>query len=254
MSKQHIFITGASQGIGRALAVRLSEENVILTLIARNKNKLIEVSKRCSDKGAIVNIHSADICDYTKLQEFILESDEKQNIDLMILAAGITSTVNDSKFEEWNLAKNVLETNLISQIAGANVILPVMQKRREGHIVFLSSLTVYSPMAYTPAYCASKSGIKAYAESVRQYFKNDNVHISITLPGFVKTNMSDQFYRPKPFMITAEKAAEIIAKGIDKKKAYISFPFLLDMWLKLQVLFPYKITDLITKISGYGRK
>ncbi|MCP4178040.1 MAG: SDR family NAD(P)-dependent oxidoreductase [bacterium] len=251
---KHILITGASQGIGRSLAIQLAANGRILTLIARNYEKLTEVKKICSDTGALVHIYSLDICDYTELQKLILESDRKQNIDLMILAAGVTSTINDCNFEGWNVTRNVLQTNLISQIACANIILPVMQKRQKGHIVFLSSLTAYSPIAYTPAYCASKCGIKAYAESVRQCFRNDNVHISIVLPGFVKTNMSEKFSRPKPFMISAEKAAEIIVKGIFKKKAYISFPVLLGMCLKLHILLPYKVTDLIMRISGYGRR
>jgi short-subunit dehydrogenase len=251
---KHIFITGASQGIGMALAVRLANTGVTLTLLARNKEKLNEVKKLCADKGALVDIYAEDICEYSKIQKIIIESDKKQNIDLMILSAGITSTATVDHFEKWNLVDKLLQTNLMSPIASANTVLPIMQKRKKGHVVFISSLAAYSPMAHTPAYCASKSGIKSYAESVRQYYKKDNIYITIVCPGFIKTNMSTEFLCPKPFMNTTEKATEIIIKGIHKKRGYINFPVLLYIYLKLQHLLPYKLSDFITKLAGYGRK
>ena len=251
MTTKHIFITGASQGIGEALAVRFALPDTHITLVARNREKLEKVRLLCESRGATVSVESFDICDNTKLNDFLLKSDKIHHIDILVLCAGITSTVDDD-FESWVTSEKLLKTNLLSPIFAITTILPIMQKRKSGHIVLLSSLAAYYGMAYTPVYSAVKSALKTYAEALRQYLKPDSVDVSVVLPGFVKSNMSNSFLRPKPFMISSEKAADIVYKGIIKKKAYIRFPFILQIGIRLMALLPYKIADFMMKISGYG--
>jgi short-subunit dehydrogenase len=196
--------------------------------------------------------------DITNPEKFllILEKITKQySIDLCIHAAGITSLIGKNEtYEDINHCEKLINTNLTSAITLTNFLLSKMIKKNKGHMVYFSSLASYYGMAYTPAYCASKAGIRLYAEATRQYTKGSNVTISVIMMGFVKSNMSNQFQRAKPFLLDTEKAACYIKKGIDQKKAYIRFPFLLQWAVRLQSILPYKLADWLMIQCGYGKK
>ena len=107
-------------------------------------------------------------------------------------------------------------------------------------------------MPITPSYCASKAGIKSYGEALRGLLAKDNVHVSVVCPGFIKSAMSDDFPGAKPFMITADKAAKLIKKGLAVNKACISFPFPLNFGTRLLSLLPAFIADYILTKMTYG--
>ncbi|AJI75891.1 short chain dehydrogenase family protein [Francisella philomiragia subsp. philomiragia ATCC 25015] len=250
----NVLIIGASRGLGKHLAMNYAKSKASLTLIARNRQNLEKVSSICRDLGAqSINLNICDCGDIAQLKATLSNIATKQNIDLCIYAAGITSVIDDN-FENIDHANELLKINLNGAIATTNILLPKMLEKNCGQIVYFSSLASYYGMAYSPVYCASKAGLRVYAESVRQYCHKSNVKISVITMGFVDSDMSRQFMRPKPFLVPTQKAADYIYKRINKRKAYIRFPWILQLAIRIQSILPYKLADWFMIISGYGKK
>ena len=107
-------------------------------------------------------------------------------------------------------------------------------------------------MPITPAYCASKAAIKAYGEALRGWLADDGIKVSVIYPGFVESDMSNSFPGDKPMLISADKAADIIVKGLEKNKASISFPFPLNLGMWFLALLPDAFAKRIMTLFSYG--
>ena len=129
-----------------------------------------------------------------------------------------------------------------------------MQQRRQGQIGIVSSLAAYRGMPITPSYCASKAAVKSYGEALRGWLVDDNIKVSVICPGFVESELSAQFHGDKPMMISPDKAAGIIIKGLNKNKANISFPFPLNLGMWFLAVLPAGLSDWFMKQSSYGAK
>ena len=240
-----IVITGATAGIGRALAVHYAKHDVCLILLGRNQNKLHDVTIVCRNLGANVETLDLDLANVDIVRTEMSKLVKRYTIDLFISNAGVTSSTIDHTPEPWGGIQHTLNVNLLAAIAVADPVLKDMQRRRCGQVAYVSSIAAYYGMPLTPSYCASKAGLKAYAEAMRGLLAPHNVSVSLVLPGFVKTSISDQFQGNKPFMITAEKAAEKIAKGLDKRSRAISFPWSLSVGMRLLAILPAFVSDRI---------
>jgi short-subunit dehydrogenase len=244
--RRNILITGASSGIGEALAKRYARADTRLILLARNIEKLERVAKSCEQKQAIAIIHSIDITETEALQTLIASIDAEFPIDLVICNAGVTSVLDDEgNAESWSTICHVIDTNLYGVLATLNPLISELKKRKRGQIAIISSLAAYYGMPITPVYCASKSALKGYGESLRGWLKQDGIKVSMIYPGFVKSDLSDKFTSDKPFMISPESAADIIYKGIKKNKASISFPFPLNFGIWILSVLPSSLASWI---------
>ena len=255
-NKKNILITGASSGIGSALAERLSTTDTRLILLARNKEKLQQVEDICSQKSAEVISHSIDVTETPQLQALITEIDAEYPIDLIICNAGVTNSIGtNGEAETWEEISKVVDTNLYGVLASLNPLISSMQQRQQGQIAIISSLAAFYGMPVTPAYCASKAGVKGYGEALRGWLKHDGIKVSMVYPGFVKSALSDQFSANKPFMLSAEKAADIIVKGIEKNKPSITFPFPLNFGIWLLSVMPAVVSDwFMGKLYSPGKR
>lgn len=252
-NKRNILITGASAGIGSALALRYADENCRLILLARNEQKLINVKQQCEAKGAELTYHSIDVRDTQALQTLVEDIDQQHPIDLVICNAGVTSSIGDNgEAESWDAISNVIDTNLYGVLATLNPLLKKMQKRKNGQIGIVSSLGAYRGMPITPSYCASKAAVKSYGEALRGWLIEDGIKVSVICPGFVESELSAQFYGDKPMMISATKAADIIYNGLHKNKANIAFPFPLNLGMWFLAVLPAKLSDWFMRFFSYG--
>ena len=241
-----VVITGGSAGLGRALALSYCAPGITLGLIGRNAERLEAVASKCRARGAEVVVGCMDVRDSAALQSWILNFDAQHSIDLLIANAGVASTLRSS--EDWEGTSRTAEVVDINLYGALHAVLPAIERmraRRRGQIAIVSSLAGLRGMAISPAYCVSKAALVAYCDSVRPVLARDHIGISVVMPGFVRTAMSDAFPGSKPFMWSAEKAALFIKRRLARHRAEIAFPFSLTLGLKLLRLLPAAIADAI---------
>ncbi|WP_052403169.1 SDR family NAD(P)-dependent oxidoreductase [Legionella massiliensis] len=239
MARRNILITGASRGIGEQLALIYAEEGVNLILLARDRDRLSAVAQRCLAKNARVLTQCIDCSDDISLKNFIVEIDEQYPIDLVIANAGVSCTLSEGwQMEDESLREEVLRVNVQGSLATINPLINRMIKRKSGQIVFMSSLAALRGLPQSPSYCASKAYLSIYAQSLRAWLKRYNIHVSVIYPGYVDTDMSRKLSGPKPLLLSSEKAAQVIKKGLSRNKACIAFPRPLYWLTRMSHLLP----------------
>lgn len=250
-SPRHILLTGATGDIGRALALAYADAGTTLSLTGRDAGKLERVAEQARQRGAVVHTQVMDIADSADVRRWVRETDDRLPIDLVIANAGITSHIRDGS-EDWWLTEQLLDTNLKGALATLDPLIPAMRARGRGQIALISSLSAYYGLPLTPAYCASKAALKAYGEALHGWLGPQGIRVSVVLPGFVKSAMSDRFPGPKPFMLSAEQAAGRIRRGLERGKARISFPFPLDLGMWCLSVLPPALSSRILRLMRYG--
>ncbi len=193
-----------------------------------------------------------DVRDATAIQAWVNDFDAKHPIDLLIANAGVASTLaHPNDWEGRERTADIVDTNFTGALNAALPVIERMRTRHQGHIVLISSIAALRGMAISPAYCASKAALQAWGDSVRPVLARDNIRVSIVLPGFVKTAMSDVFPGDKPFMWSAEKAANHIQNKLQKGRVEIAFPGLLAFGMRLLPLLPAVFADTILGRLSY---
>ncbi|WP_371142018.1 SDR family NAD(P)-dependent oxidoreductase [Burkholderia cepacia] len=249
---RHIVITGASSGIGRALALAYAEPGVVLGLVGRDAGRLAASAAACRAQGAEVETGQVDVCDATALQAWLEAFDRAHPIDLLVANAGLASTIaHANDWEDRERTLRVVDTNFHGALHAALPVIECMRVRGRGRIAMVASIAALRGMAISPAYCASKAAIKAWADSVRPLLKRDGIAVTVILPGFVKTAMSDVFPGAKPFLWSAERAAVYIRRGLEAGRAEIAFPALLAFGMRLLLLLPVALADAILDRLSY---
>jgi short-subunit dehydrogenase len=249
---RHVAITGASAGLGRALARAYARPGVVLGLIGRDAARLAESAADCRALGAMVVPATIDVRDVEAVLSWIEEFDATYPIDLLIANAGVASTLAHA--DDWETRERtaaIVDTNFYGTMHAVLPVIDRMRSRRRGQVALISSLAALRGMAISPAYCASKAALKAWGDAVRPVLARDGIGLSVVLPGFVKTAMSDAFPGDKPFLWSAEKAARHIQLGLTARRAEIAFPRLLAFGMRLLPLLPVRIADAILGQLSY---
>lgn len=238
LENKKILITGASTGIGKAIAERLSKEKCKMILTARRIELLDELKKQLNiEDENIITIR----CDVSKKSEvegaFKIVKEKFGNIDVVILNAGIG---HNMKVDEYNsrYAEEIFGANVFGIIYWVEQLLPGFLKKKNGIIVGVSSLADNRGYSGSGFYCASKAAASFYLEGLRVELKPYNVKVITIKPGFVKTPMTDKNKFAMPFLMPAEKAADIIVNGIKKEKRIIQFPLQMVLLTRLIGLMP----------------
>lgn len=249
-----ILITGASNGLGAALAEYYAAPEVHLALIGRDSTRLAQISASCTNLGAKVTSASLSVTDQKALKQWLDEFDQQYPIDLAIANAGITSMLTaQGSGEELAAIEQVLDTNLYGVVYTLHPLIERMRSRKQGQLAMISSLAAWRGMPITPSYCASKAAIKAWGEALRGWLAPEGIKVNVVCPGFVKTELSDQFPGTRPTMISAKHAATLIAKGLERNQAVIAFPFPLTWGMWFVSVLPFPLASYFLGLFGYNR-
>ena len=235
---KNIWITGASSGIGRALALKFAKEGWQVAASARRRNLLEEISRSNEN----ISTFPLDVTDSEKCKEVFNQIKEKyKNIEISVFCTGI----HDPKSEkELNLDKirKIMEVNFFGTINSINAVYNYYKEKKSGQISIMSSVAGYRGLPAAGAYCASKSALTSFAESLCFDLKRKNVRVSVISPGFIKTPMTDQNEFPMPMIKSPDFAAEQIFKGLTKKNVFeIHFPKTFTSIMKVLQIMPNSI-------------
>ncbi|HUK58419.1 MAG TPA: SDR family NAD(P)-dependent oxidoreductase [Stellaceae bacterium] len=235
-----IVITGASSGIGAALAREYARDGAALALAGRDRARLDGLAAECRALGAAeVRIAALDVRDRAAMRGWLEEIAAGGPVEFVIANAGLlTGTPPDALVEPADAAYRVMETNALGVLNTVQPVLAGMLARGSGRIVLVASIAAFTPIADMPSYAASKAAILSYGLSLRAALAPHGVHVSVVCPGFIDTAMTDQISGDKPFMISAEDAARRIRRGIARNRAVIAFPFLFAAMTRICGLLP----------------
>ncbi len=227
---RHILITGASGGLGCALAQAMADANVRLSLWGRDEERLHRTEELCRARGAATNCMRHDLRRLEETRTALLALDEASPIDMAFLNAGVSSgTLPGGGLEPVEDVCRILQVNATATLNTASWLISRMAERKRGHLVFISSIASLAPLPSSPAYCAAKSAVAIYARAMRLALRHSGVRISIVYPGYVDTPMSRRLKGPQPMRWSAEKAATYIRKRLEAGSDTIVFPKLLAL-------------------------
>lgn len=247
---QTVVITGASSGIGQALALEYAGHDTMLGLLGRDVARLDAVARACRDRGAVVETGALDVRDADATTAWLQAFDTAHPVDLLIANAGILSGIDPQRrTEPAAAALRVLDINLRGSIITVAALVDGMQARRRGHIAMISSLAGLAPQPDLPSYSASKAGLVFYGTALRIRLRSRGIAVSVVCPGYVETPMADQQHSAKPLSWPADKAARYIRQRLDQKRRVIAFPWQLVFGIRLLALMPVTIQDWI--LSGF---
>lgn len=235
-----VFITGASSGIGKALAMAYAAQGITLFLCGRNENRLNNTAELCRQRGATVYLYRFDVRDAAAAEQAVRQAFDVCPIDLLIANAGVSAGVLGQD-ETPVSTRTIFETNIFGVL---NTVLPaaeLMKQVQAGHIAIVSSLSGYRGMSSCPAYSSSKACVKAWGEALWGSLKPYHVDVTVICPGFIETPLTDKNQFRMPFLMKADKAAQIIKRRLAKRPPIIAFPWIMAFGARLGAILPARI-------------
>lgn len=230
-----ILITGASSGLGAEFARQYAALDIVLILLARREERLERLQNELKTQCKSVVIIAVDVTDFSLLQEKI---DAIGVVDLLILNAGVSLGHSAESIPTIKEFQNLYNVNVLANHAILEILLPKMQAQKSGHIVFISSLSSLFTMPSAKVYASSKRALNAYAEGIRYKYKKEGLHVSILLPGFIKSELTDKNDFFMPFLLETAEGVKRMKKAIDKRKEFYAFPFRFYIIIRLIQLLP----------------
>ncbi len=239
---RNILITGASSGIGEALARAYARDKVFLALVGRDSVRLARVASLCRLHGAEVAALARDVTDAAELATWILHLDRSQPFDLVIANAGVSAGTGRGE-ETAEQARTITAINVGGVINTVTPLIGPMSQRGRGQIALMSSLASFRGLPGAPAYCASKAFVRVWGEALRADLAPKGVRVSVICPGFVTTRMTEKNDFPMPMLMSGERAAQIIVRGLAKDRARIAFPWTMYALTRLFAALPPWLVD-----------
>jgi len=238
-----VFLTGASSGLGEALAPLLARDGDRICVTARRADALEALAARITEAGGVALPLALDVTDQSAVNTAVERCvRELGPIDTLICNAGIGDPTPAARFKASAL-ESIYRTNVFGVAYCLEAVLPSMVERRRGHIVGVSSLAGYRGLPGNGAYASSKAAVTNLLESVRVEVQQYNIDVTTICPGFVKTPMTARNQFPMPFLMELEDAAEAMYEGIRARDTHVSFPWQLASIVKAARALPDALYD-----------
>lgn len=222
------FITGASSGLGRAIALRLAAGGTRVVLAARRRGELEAVQATISAGGGRADVCELDVADTAAAREAVLRWDrDGGGLDLVLANAGIGSTGPAARMD-WSMTERVMRVNTLGALAVLDAALAPMIRRGSGTVAAVSSLAGQRGLPTSAAYSASKAAVSIFLEALRIELSGSGVRVVDIRPGFVDTPMTRQNRFRMPFMMGVDAAAARAIRGLEHGEAVVSFPWQLS--------------------------
>jgi len=219
-----IVITGASSGIGEALAIDYARPGVALALTGRDAARLEAVAAACRAKGATVAADTVDVVVRETFAAWLTAFDDAHPVDLVIANAGISIDKDNSSLDDFSVIRKTLDVNVGGVLNTVEPLLPRLIARKQGQIAIVSSLASFIGLPYSASYNASKAAVRVWGESIRYVLKKNGIGVSVVCPGFVVSRITANAPFPMPFLMTAARASAIIRRGLARNHERIAFP------------------------------
>jgi len=245
---ESILITGASSGIGAALALHYARAGISLALGGRDARRLEEVARSCRERGSQAAATVIDVTDGDGMAAWIAATHRAAPLDLVIANAGISAGTSgtpgaDGLLESRAQLAAIMAINVQGLMNTVEPALLEMSRRGAGQIALMSSLASFRGFPGAPGYCASKAMVRVWGEALRPDYASRGIAINVICPGYVRSPMTDRNRFPMPFLMDVERAALIIARGLARNHARIVFPLRLYWILRLMAALPESILD-----------
>ena len=247
-----VLLTGASSGIGEALALALSKRGATLGLLARREDMLRDLARRCDDAGGRSRVFPADVTDPDSVQS-AADALRKEfgHIDVLIANAGVGGNNAETRALHPAAVKSVIDINLLGAANSVYAVLPHMLERGAGQLVAISSLAGFRGLPKSAAYSASKAGMTAFFESVRLDVADKGIDVTIIQPGFIKTPLTSGRVNKMPFLMELDDAIPLFIRAIERRKKFAAFPWQLATLVRAGRIFPAWLYDRIAGRAKY---
>ena len=254
-----VLITGASSGIGEALAAECARRGVrSIFICGRNAERLAAVVKRCegeAEQAGCGNVRIEgrvlDVTDAAATRAWIEECNAAAPLEVVFSNAGIGTGIENEE--------NVRKTFATNVGGGLNVVLPAIDIFRQNpsspdgaprrrQIVITASIAGYAPLSTCPSYAGTKAAMKSWGLSLRGMLKGEGIRVNVVCPGFVRSRITDRNTCPMPFFMEADKAARIILDRVDRDVGLIAFPWPMRFGVWLLAALPWRLSEFISRL------
>ena len=250
-SQKVVLITGASSGIGRALALEWGRRGARLGLTARRGEELLRLSEEIERAGGEALALPADVRDPVALNAVAERVRERWGrIDVLVANAGMSSTAAATKLNAGEVG-DLISINVIGVVNSVAAVLPAMLERGSGHLVAISSLASYRGMPKSGAYSASKAAVSTLFESLRVDLRKSNIAVTTIHPGFIRTPMTAGRKKKLPFLLEPEDAACRIIRAVERRARTYAFPWQLAALVRVIRHIPGAVYDRLASNSNF---
>ncbi len=237
-ANQVAVITGASSGLGWALARVLAAEGCKVGLLARRQEKLLALADEIAQAGGTAAVARADVGDRSQTVTAIHELAARLGpVDLLIANAGVGTP---TRVEPLNVSaqEEMFRVNVLGVMYAIEAVLPEMVRRRRGHLAAVSSAAAYKGLPGEAGYCASKAAVNTFMEGLRIRLRSYGIAVTTICPGFVRTPMTAANPFPMPWLLEADEAARRMVRALHRRRKVYNFPWQMALLMKVTYWLP----------------